>query len=266
MHYVIYPDTLFMEHLVCNLLFLTFFKNLFFPHTTWKRILIAGASGALCNTLVSILFFKSLWILQTGVMLPAAGAMMLYCANLKDIKRILYLWYQMIVWILVLGGILQVLQQCFRVHTLELIVTVALFGAVFLILERFFRVFERQSACMREVILYFHGKSCRFEGFADTGNQLFDPVTKKPVSIITVDAWNTLAENAEEPAYRFIPYQSVGNPSGILPGVQIDRMVVTAGADSRIYEKPMIAITKQPFAGIFHYSILLHNEYCQGGK
>ena len=30
-HYVIYPDTLFVENFICNLLFLIFLKKLFFP-------------------------------------------------------------------------------------------------------------------------------------------------------------------------------------------------------------------------------------------
>lgn len=262
MHYVIYPDTLFMENLVCNLLFLAFLKTLFFPDTTWKRIFFAGAVSALCNTLVSILFFRCIWILQLGALFPAASLMVLCCIQIRDRRRMLYLFYQMSLWTLVLGGILQVLQQLWSIHTVGLTAAVALFCIVFWTLESFMKIYQRQNACMREVVLCFRGKNCHFQGFADTGNQLFDPVTKKPVSIIEMDAWNTLMENAEPPFYRLIPYKSVGNPSGLLRGAQIDYMVVLEGADTRCYEKPMIAITEQPFTGIFHYSILLHNEYC----
>ena len=115
---------------------------------------------------------------------------------------------------------------------------------------------------MREIALYLNGRCCHIRGFADTGNQLFDPISKKPVSIVSKDAWNTLLEDSEPPLYYFIPYKTVGNPNGILLAVQIDYMVILEGNNSRIYEKPMIAITEQPFTGIFHYSILLHNDYC----
>ena len=262
MHYVIYPDTLFMENLICNLLFLAFLKSLFFPSATWKRILFAGIMSALCNTLVSILFFRCIWILQLGVLFPAAGLMVLFCLQIRDGRRIFYLLYQMILWTLVLGGVLQALQQWTQIDAVKLLVTIVIFGMIFWTLEKILKVYKRQNACMREVVLYLNGQSCRIRGFADTGNQLFDPVTKKPVSIIEKNAWNTLIENRKPPLYRFIPYKSVGNPGGILQGAQIDYMVVLEGADSTIYEKPMIAITEQPFTGIFHYSILLHNDYC----
>ena len=57
MHYVIYPDTLFVENFICNLLFLTFMKSLFFPAAKGKRIFLAASITAICNTLVSILLF-----------------------------------------------------------------------------------------------------------------------------------------------------------------------------------------------------------------
>ena len=262
MHYVIYPDTLFLENLICNLLFLTFLKGLFFPAAKGKRIFLAAAVTALCNTLASILFFRCIWVLQIGALFPAAGLMVGYCLEIRDRRRILFLLYQMILWTLVLGGILQALEQWMEVQSEQIILSAALLGIVFGTLEKILKIYKRQNECMREVVLYWNEKSCHVRGFADTGNHLIDPISKKPVSIITWDAWHTLLEEAESPLYRLIPYKSVGNPNGFLQGLQIDYMVILEGENSQIIEKPMIAITEQPFTGIFHYSILLHSDYC----
>lgn len=262
MHYVIYPDTLFLENLLCNLLFLAFMKSLFFRDAAWKRIVLAGFVTALCNTLASILFFRCIWILQLGILFPAAGVMVCYCLQIREGRRILYLLYQMILWTLVLGGILQALEQWTELKTEEVLLSAVFLAVVFGILEKILKIYKRQNECMRDIILYWNKKSCRIRGYADTGNQLFDPVRKKPVSIITLDAWKTLLEDSPPPLYYFIPYKSVGNPHGLLQGVQIDYMVILQGEDSRVIEKPMIAITEQPFTGIFHYSILLHHDHC----
>lgn len=261
MHYVIYPDTLFMENLICNLLFLAFMKLLFFSAVSWKRLFFAGTVTALCNTLASLLFFRCSWLLQLGVLFPAAGCMTCYCLQLKDPRRILYLLYQMVLWILVFGGILQLLEQWTQIRMKDVILSAGTFVIVFGILEKIFKAYQRQNACMREVVLYWNGHSCHIRGFADTGNQLMDPIIKKPVSIISMDAWKILMNDSAEPGYHIIPYQTVDHPHGILRGTQIDYMVIRQGEDSRIYEKPVIAVTDQPFTGIFHYSILLHNNY-----
>ena len=262
MSYIIYPDTLFLENLLCNLLFLAFIKSLFFPAATWKRIFFASAMTALCNTLASILFFRCIWILQLGVLFPAAGVMICHCLQLRDPRRILYLLYQMILWTLVLGGILQALEQWTELRIGELLLATAFLAIVFGILEKILKIYKRQNECMREIVLYWNEKSCHVRGFADTGNHLIDPISKKPVSIISLEAWKKLLEDSIPPMYYLIPYKSVGNPKGILQGAQIDYMVILEGNESRIIEKPMIAITEQPFTGIFHYSILLHNDFC----
>ena len=265
MHYIIYPDTLFFENLLCNLLFLALMKSLFFQAATWKRIFFAGTLTALCNTLAFILFFRCIWVLQLGVLFPAAGIMVCGCLQLQDARRILYLLYQMILWTLVLGGIFQVLEQWTEISSGELIFATTLITIILGISEKIFKIYKRQNECMREIVLYWNEKCCHMRGFADTGNQLFDPISKKPVSIISMETWKELMAEAAEPLYYAIPYQSVGQPKGILKGAQRDYMVILQGNDSRIIEKPMIAITEQPFTGIFHYSILLHNDFCQGG-
>ena len=262
MHYVIYPDTLFLENFICNLLFLTFLKSLFFPAAKGKRIFGAAVMTALCNTYVSILFFRCNLILQLVVLLPAAGWMVCYCLEVKDKRRIIFLLYQLILWTLVIGGAIQALEQWIKIESMELMITVSIAGLTFGILEKVFKNYKRQNEYMREVTLCWRGKNCHIKGFADTGNHLMDPISKKPVSVISKDAWMELLDDTEPPLCRLIPYKSVGNPNGLIVAVQIDYLVILEGEHSRIYEQPMIAITEQPFTGIFHYSILLHSDYC----
>ena len=261
MHYVIYPDSLFMENLICNLLFLTFLKSLFFPAAKGKKIFLAAVMTALCNTFSSILFFRCIWILQVGALFPAAGLMVCCCLEIKDRRRIFFLLYEMMIWTMVPGGILQVLGQRWEIGAMQTVVAMVLICLIFGILEKIIRIYKRQNECMREIVLCWRGKNCHFKGYADTGNQLVDPISKKPVSIITREAWHTLIEE-DIPLYRMIPFQSIGNPGGVLQAVEVDCMTILDGKHTQTIEKPMIAITEQPFSGIFHYSILLHNDYC----
>ena len=262
MHYIIYPDMLFLENFLCNLLLLYFLKPFLFPAATGKKMILAGAATALCNTLGAILFFRCIWILQLGVLFPAAGLMVCGLMEIRDGRRIIYILYQMILWTLVLGGIFQALEQWTSLPVNKVLVAVTFLFVVIGTLEKILGIYKRQNDCMREIVLYWNNRSYHIQGFADTGNHLFDPISQKPVSIIAKDAWNTFLEDSVPPMYHLISYNSVGNPQGLLWGAQIDFMVIMEGSNSRIIEKPMIAITEQPFTGIFHYSILLHNDYC----
>ena len=262
MQYIIYPDTLFLENFLCNVCLLVFLKYLLFPAATGKKIILASLATALCNTLGSILFFRSILILQLGVLFPATGILICSFFAIRDSRRILFVLYQMILWTLVLGGIFQVLQQWIALDCNKVLLATAFFTLIIGILEKVLKIYKRQNDCMREIVLYWNNRSNHMRGFADTGNHLFDPISQKPVSIISKDAWKTLLEDSKPPMYHLISYTSVGNPQGLLWGAQIDYMVIMDGSNSRIIEKPVIAITEQPFTGIFHYSILLHNDYC----
>ena len=262
MHYVIYPDTLFLENFIVNLIFLFFLKSRFFHAVKGRKIVQAALMTAVCNTLTSILFFKWIWVIQTGVLFPASGIIVCYCFEIKDRRRILYLLYQMMLWILVLGGILQSLEQWKVIPVQTMLLAVSCFAIFFGCFEKLFKGYKKHHECMREIVLYWGGKCRHFQGFADTGNQLIDPFTQKPVSIISKDAWEQLLEGSLDPHYHLIPYQTVGTERGLIPGAQIDYMVILEGNKSQIVERPVIAITEQSFEGIFHYSVLLHNDYC----
>ena len=255
MQYVIYPDLLFLENFICNLLCLTFFKRLFFPAANWKRILFAGFVTAFCNTLISILFFRCILILKLGVLMPASGAMICSCMQIRDQRRIFYLIYQMTLWTLVLGGILQSQNQ-------KIFASMGILMVVFGILEKVMKKYRRQNECMKEITLYLDGHCCHVKGFADTGNQLMDPFSKNPVSVLTKDVWEILSKDSENVGEYLIPYKTVGNPEGLIRVVHIDYMVIVDGNRSRVINRPVLAITEQPFMGTFHYSILLHSDFC----
>ena len=144
----------------------------------------------------------------------------------------------------------------------SILLAVLCFTILFTVIGKILSIYERQYTYMREVVLYWDGRSCHFQGYADSGNLLRDPVTKKPVSTISRDAWEDLLKDAKEPCYHRIPYRTIGTGQEMMQVAQIDYMVIKEGSNSRIIEQPMIAITEQPFAGIFQYSILLHNDYC----
>ena len=58
----------------------------------------------------------------------------------------------------------------------------------------------------------------------------------------------------------YVPYQSVGTTSGILPAVFIDRMDIEQEGGRYSLEKPLIAITKQELSPSGEYQILIQKS------
>ena len=66
-------------------------------------------------------------------------------------------------------------------------------------------------------------------GLIDTGNSLKEPISGRPVHIVSSDVAN--AVTAGNAGYMAIPYRSMGNPCGILNGYRVDE--ITAGTVKR---------------------------------
>ncbi|MGN0334077.1 MAG: sigma-E processing peptidase SpoIIGA [Lachnospiraceae bacterium] len=279
MHYEIYPDTLFLENLLCNLLFLGIVKRCLVHAVTWKECIFAAVLTAAVNTVGSILCFRHFWILQSGILFPVSGMMVCYCMQIREWRRILYMIVQFAGLGLILGGLIEFAEQWTELRMYIVLLVLLFFGITAGIMERLIKHYRRQDASMRKVVIYLNRKCSSIRGFADTGNQLIDPVSKKPVCILEYDALEKILTTRQkyeitelldfgmplEPEnyrYHYIPFQSLGTGNGMVLGMELDCMTVLNAGQIRVIEKPMIGITRQKFAGLFHYSILLHNDYC----
>lgn len=104
---------------------------------------------------------------------------------------------------------------------------------------------EMRRTVETEVIL----GSCRWKlkGFIDSGNDLKDPLTGRPVCVIDQSLGKRLiAEAGEEfkalTRYRAIPYRAVGTEQGLMEGVRVDAMTF---ADGFVVKYPVIAFCEE---------------------
>lgn len=121
----------------------------------------------------------------------------------------------------------------------------------------FARWFAKQH--LYQVVLSYRSKTKTVTALWDTGNRLYEPYGHHPVHVVSYEACCDLV-NIEE-GMILIPYHSVGKDNGLLPGVQLDEMRVEQdGEIISIYEKPWIAISRQPLSVNREYQMLLHGE------
>lgn len=99
--------------------------------------------------------------------------------------------------------------------------------------------------------------------YLDTGNFLREPKSGKAVQIVTERIWNRFAAKTQEKV--MIPYHTVGNPCGVMAGIQIEQMeicgVKRAGGTGKLtLVKPWIAKAPYGLSMDNSYEVLLHGE------
>nr|WP_278280489.1 sigma-E processing peptidase SpoIIGA [Thermosyntropha lipolytica] len=123
---------------------------------------------------------------------------------------------------------------------------------------------------------------CSGKGFLDTGNNLRDPLTDKPVLVVEYNFLkNYLPEDfcrimeessddnlmftrlaASSMAYRLrlIPFTSIGKKKGILVGIRADEVIIDTGDDFLVYKDAVLAIYKDSLHLEGDYKMLIPAE------
>ncbi len=155
-----------------------------------------------------------------------------------------------------------------------------------LLVLRLFTWYRSLTPETYEVELVLEGRSVHTKGLVDTGNCLYDPIYKRPVMVIE----NTLIKGLLTPEFardlekakqylegneldtgswnlgtesilrlRFIPYRSVGK-SGMLLGIQLDKVLIGRGKETICNEKVTAAFCDNPLSSKEEYHVILHKE------
>lgn len=108
------------------------------------------------------------------------------------------------------------------------------------------------------VIIRIGEKSINAVGLLDTGNQLKEPISKKPVVIMEKQLLEK--ENITLPANNFyaIPYHSLGNKGGILRGFIADEIRIKKEQEEKIVSQVMIGICEEKLSMNGDYSLILN--------
>lgn len=135
------------------------------------------------------------------------------------------------------------------------------------------------------VELHFGGRTCRGQGFLDTGNHLRDPLTKRPVVVAEYslirdcipddcqaaienskdyhDILEALSESSWANRLRLIPFSSIGQKSGMMVGFRCDEILIDPDQTQMLYQNLVVAIYLDKLAHEDDYQLLIPSEILQ---
>lgn len=143
---------------------------------------------------------------------------------------------------------------------------------------------------IKQVELSFGEKTVLANGLVDTGNFLKDPISGKPVFIISKKIaaqiipieivnliandimWEMVYEKILETEFadkvRLIPFRSIGKMEGMLIGIRPDKVMIKDKQGERKMDGAILAISQERFSRESEgeeYDLLLHRDVLEGG-
>jgi len=259
----VYIDLLSLENILVNYGILSVTEKLSgMASAAWRKLISAAIGTVYLVIMLSCPSIRSLYTIGGKIVLSVL--MVVAAFPLRKVKNLFKVLLSFYITSFIFAGAGYALMSLtgqviyhkngvfyngFRIDALLLILTIC-FG--FLLVRAFTDLFrkriERESYIVNTCII-IDGKSVSMPALIDTGNNLLDPVTRCPVMVAELDGLKEILppkmiewvknwsqtdkaeislENDLEwmRRIRLIPFNSIGNTSGVLPGFKPDRISV----------------------------------------
>ncbi|MCM1495021.1 MAG: sigma-E processing peptidase SpoIIGA [Bacteroides sp.] len=296
MKYTIYLDVLFLINFGMDFLIIWLTGRLCGQRASWWRYLISPLAGSTLLILLTWLPIPFPWMYYIGSYGMIGMIMCCLAFRPTGIWQGLKCYGCQLMITFLLGGIMNWLyfstplgEWC--VHSLggqglqlrELFLLVLLSGGIIAVLTTGFRQLRReQGQETYQISLYFEGHNIYGTGFVDTGNFLKDPLSRRPVAVVSADwlspvlpdayrrlvtvyletgriDYDRIAEEKLQKA-RWIPFQAIGEQQGELLGLQCEKMILRRNNVCMTRRNVIIGISPTPIASHERYQMLLHRE------
>jgi stage II sporulation protein GA (sporulation sigma-E factor processing peptidase) len=223
MYYELYIDVFFLVNFMMDIFVLGVAKNILKCPATCGSICFGAFAGAALTCLVIILpiettFIKfmifhgliSIFMTRTGLKIKFNNGLWKACA-------VVYISGFLI------GGIFSCIKQYIREGAVFFVIAWLSYMLV-LVIWRFLVSLKRIQDTTCEVLLINQSSQVKVKAILDTGNRLHDPITGKPVSIISKRTANILWKEIPKEGLRYIPYLTIEGKGGILPMLMVEKM------------------------------------------
>lgn len=138
-----------------------------------------------------------------------------------------------------------------------------------------------------DVCITINGQKFMFRGLIDSGNQLYDPISKTPVMFVSVKNMteqlsDTIVKIASDPEsiilgseplaaewehkMRIIPYKVVGQDHQLVIAIKPDQILLTKDNEELIVEKGLVSFTLQQLSSEDAFQCIVHPKMLVGTK
>ena len=256
MYYELYVDVFFLVNFMMDYILLLIVRRMLQCTATHGRICIGAAISSLLTCVVMILPIPYTVVKLILFHVFVNTCMIRVGLKIKSIRSFLKAIIMLYIGSVLLGGIMEVFRQYVRVGSFFLVV--AIIGYYFVLgIWKFVSYMQRWNQCHCEVELYLGTKKYQIKGLIDTGNGLRDPISGKPVHILDRAIAKRFFGEEYLKDVRYVPYQSIGKKTGVLPAVQFERMCVWKDTQCWV-EKPLIAISEETISVGGEYEMILN--------
>lgn len=262
-HYIIYVDRVWLMDFVISTYLLLLVRKTYGLKSSTVRLIVSAAAGA--SVFVLLLLLPGIGLVFKLFLQAVCVELLLLKAafSLRTKEMVVRLYVCMNGYGLLSGGMI-----CFMAGYLpgmrgELSMWKVLFASTVTagLVSLYLHFRRRGRTQFYTVKLDFYGETLVCRGFADSGNSLYEPYGRRPVSILTAEEAAPFLERVPPEKHFLVPFHSIGKKHGLLHAVELPGMEVEDGEERRAFRKVVVALSEEAVTEKGNYQIILHPKF-----
>ena len=257
MYYELYIDLFFLVNFMMDVCILLVAKKILKCPVTYKTVCFGAFLGAVMTCITMALPIKGGYV-KFMIFHGLINVLMIKTGlRIKWNRGFLKAYVTVYLSAFLIGGIFSCISQYMREGSIFFVFALISYWGAKGVWEWIYYQGKCRKVCC-EVLLCLKSDRIKVNAILDTGNRLRDPVTGKPVSIISKSVASKLWENFPLDGLRYIPYHTIGKKDGILPILTLDEMVLYLEEEIQII-KPLIAVCEEQ-GNMGEYEMILNSD------
>lgn len=144
----------------------------------------------------------------------------------------------------------------------QLIYLILISVVVIIVIARVYRTYKKNSDIYKVTVIVDNHK-IMLHGIVDTGNQLTDKYTGKPVNVMDKSYFENVLYQINDYGrlkYHFIPYRTIGNNEGIIEVITSDYMYISGKDETKAYKCALIGLSDRKVSQNGEYQALINGR------
>lgn len=265
-----YIEYVFIENFIINYFILTCTSLLVKEKIRFCWLISLFGSGiALILPLFNLAMWASLLIkIFSGVLLISLAF------KFKNIKKFMLIYGVFVIFTFVFGGGVLAVQEL--LGQISMLIIISTCFVVYLMLMGIIKIINKRKVVdnFRTKVRIIDGeKSVEECGYLDSGNLLYDPVSSKPIALITHEVFSKLyggdfismfLKKVDEKKLKYGHYISVNSAvkGGKMLVFMVDKIFV--GEENREFDNVFLGLSFSGFDKAMHSGVLLHSSQVEG--
>lgn len=232
--------------------------------------------GSIIGAVVALIFplchVRGIWQVMVEILLAALLVSISF--SFKSFKRFAILYGTFLGITFIFGGGCYAIEQTFG--QLPLFCVLFIGSVIYIVMHAILKTRNKLRLIENfsyKVKLYSNGREIEEEGYLDSGNMLRDPITSRPVVLISFDVFsklyseinylNAFMKNVDTKKLcegHYIKINSVGSGTSILV-FTLDALEISQNEQSQRYEKVAVGLSFSGFERAFGKGVLLNSEF-----